>query len=74
MEINCKIAMIASATFMVTSGKMLGNLFTLNPKDFARTRKKYLNRGLFLLIVAHVLIKTAFLPLTEKFGLVACKL
>src|SRR5512135_1735050 len=50
------VAMIASPTFMLISGIMLGYLYRTHPDDFARIRVNYLYRGLFLLTVGRLII------------------
>jgi uncharacterized membrane protein len=59
-----RIAMLASPAFMLISGSMLGMLARERSRDhFASVRERFFDRGLFLLIVAHVLIVFAHLPL-----------
>ena len=50
------VAMIASPTFMLISGIMLGYLYRTHPSDFARIRVNYIYRGLFLLTVGRLII------------------
>lgn len=50
------VGMIASPTFVVVSGSMLGLLSVVQGERFAALRTKLVDRALFLLTVAHVLI------------------
>jgi uncharacterized membrane protein len=50
------IGMIASPTFIIVSGTMLGLLYATRPKDFPALRRKLVDRSLFVLTFAHVLI------------------
>ncbi len=68
MEISCKISMIASPTFMIITGMMLGYLYTVKGQDFSCTRRILIDRGLFLITIAHIIIQITFLPLIDKFG------
>jgi uncharacterized membrane protein len=60
-----KITHLASPTFMIISGTMLGYLFCINKENFGRTRKKYIDRGIFLLTIAHAVIWISWLPLIQ---------
>lgn len=51
-----QIGMIASPTFALMSGTMLGTLFVIQRRNFGAVREKLLDRALFLLLVAHGLI------------------
>lgn len=62
LETVFNITMIASPSFMLISGSMLGYLYRSNPGGYSRIREKYIDRGLFLLIVAHVLIFIIMMP------------
>lgn len=62
LETMFNITMIASPSFMLISGAMLGYLFRSNPGGYRRIREKYIDRGLFLLLVAHILIFIIMLP------------
>ncbi len=58
------IGMVASPTFMLLSGMMLGMLAsTRSATHFISVRDKLVDRGLFLLLVAHPLIALAHLSL-----------
>jgi uncharacterized membrane protein len=65
-DLTDRISMLASPAFMLISGAMLGLLSTTRSREqFARVRDKLVDRGLFLLIVAHALILIAHLPLRD---------
>ena len=55
-----RIGMIASPTFTIVSGMLLGYLFSTTGSRFADIRTKLIDRSLFLLTVGHVLIAGAF--------------
>jgi hypothetical protein len=57
------ITMIASPTFMLISGITLGYLFSVKQSNFALTQRKFMDRGLFLLSVAHILIMISWIPM-----------
>src|SRR5262245_19530892 len=50
------VTLVASPTFVWISGMMLGVLYHRHRQDFASVRNRYVDRGLFLLLVAHPLI------------------
>lgn len=50
------IGMIASPTFVIVSGMMVGFFATTNPVRFRDLRIKLLDRGVFLLTVGHLLL------------------
>jgi len=65
-DLTDRISMLASPAFMLISGSMLGLLSaTRSTERFARVRDKLMDRGLFLIIVAHALIVVAHLPLRD---------
>ena len=68
LEAMYNITMIASPSFMLISGTMLGYLFRSNPGGYQRIREKYIDRGLFLLLVAHILIFIIMLPYLHYHG------
>lgn len=68
LETMYNITMIASPSFMLISGTMLGYLFRSNPGGYQRIREKYIDRGLFLLLVAHILIFIIMLPYLHYHG------
>jgi uncharacterized membrane protein len=56
------IGMIASPTFMLLSGTLLGVEFGRRPHAFAQFRVKLADRALFLIVVGHVLMLLSGLP------------
>jgi hypothetical protein len=56
------VGMVASPTFMLISGMMLGLLYETRRESFGGIARGLIGRGLFLLTVAHVLILLAVLP------------
>lgn len=62
LRILLDIGLVASPTFMIISGMMIGLLYSSRPADFAATRIRFIDRGLFLITVGHLLILGAFLP------------
>lgn len=54
------VTLVASPTFMIISGVMLGFLFESFRDRFAPWRVKLVDRGLFLLVVAHLLLVVPF--------------
>jgi uncharacterized membrane protein len=61
-ELVDRLVMVASPTFMIMSGAMLGLLHAQKAARFAAVRAKLLDRGVFLLLVAHLLIAVAHVP------------
>lgn len=59
-----RIGMLASPTFLIISGCMLGLLYETHRPHFKPVRARYLDRGLFLLTVGRLLIAIAHLPHT----------
>jgi uncharacterized membrane protein len=55
------LTLIASPTFLVISGVMIGFLWRTRPSDFNRLRVRLIDRGLFLLTIGHLLITGPFL-------------
>jgi hypothetical protein len=55
--------MIASPTFMIVSGMMLGLLYRIHRGNFRAIQVKLIDKGLFLLTVGHLLILVATIPL-----------
>lgn len=53
------IGMVATPTFILVSGLMLGFLHVTSGDRFGRTRAHLIDRGLFLLLVGHVAIGVA---------------
>jgi len=62
-----KITMLASPTFMIISGITLGYLFSVNKNHFHEIKRKYLDRGLFLITIAHLLIMISWIPMIKEF-------
>jgi hypothetical protein len=58
--------MIASPTFVAVSGLVAGFLAVTNPVSFPHVRRKLVDRGVFLLLVGHVLLAITDLP--DGFG------
>lgn len=54
------ISMIATPTFMIVSGCVIGCLYALDPGRMPALRRKLLDRGFFLLLVGHVLQVPAY--------------
>jgi hypothetical protein len=55
--------MIASPTFMIVSGMMLGLLYRTHRESFRDIQVKLIDKGLFLLTVGRLLILVAHIPL-----------
>ena len=56
------VTMIASPTFMLISGMMLGLLYHTRPKGFSDAARALAGRGIFLLTVGHALILISCIP------------
>ena len=56
------VCMVASPTFIILSGVMLGYLGASSEDSFQRLRLKLTDRAIFLLTVTHVLITVAMRP------------
>ena len=54
-ELAVTLSMIASPTFVSVSGIVIGYLSRLNPSQMPALRRKLVDRGLFLLLIGHVL-------------------
>jgi uncharacterized membrane protein len=50
------LGMIATPTFLLLSGVVCGHLITAETRDYARARSRLVDRGLFLLLVAHLVL------------------
>jgi hypothetical protein len=50
------LGMVASPTFMLISGMLIALLYRTQSREFASLRLKLVDRGLFLLVIAHPLI------------------
>jgi peptidoglycan/LPS O-acetylase OafA/YrhL len=57
------VGMVASPTFIILSGMMLGFLYRTSPASFGRLRIKLTDRGLFLLTVGHLVLLASHAPL-----------
>lgn len=62
------IGMIASPTFMLLSGMMLGLLFHTRRESFGKISAGLADRGLFMLTAGHVLIMLTCIPRSGSFG------
>ena len=58
-----KFTKLASPTFIIISGITLGFLFSINKLNFGQTKRKLVDRGLFLITIAHVLIALSWIPM-----------
>lgn len=61
------VTMVASPTFMIISGLLLGSLCTTKPNRVDQFRQKLWDRGLFLLTVGHVAIALVFVLFKGSF-------
>jgi uncharacterized membrane protein len=59
------ITKLASPTFMVVSGTLLGFMLTTKRDSFDQVQKNYFNRGIFLLTYAHLIIALSHLLITK---------
>jgi len=62
------VAMLASPTFVLISGLLLGFLYRTHPEAMPTLRVKLVDRGLFLLTIGHLLIAVAHVPIAGGFG------
>jgi len=69
LRICSYFTLIASPTFMLISGMMLGYLYCTKSGNFEGIRLKLTDRGLFLITIAHVLIFIAFIPFMRSSGI-----
>jgi hypothetical protein len=56
------VGMVATPSFVILSGLLLGVLFYNSGPSFARIQARVIDRGLFLLVVGHVLVVAAMAP------------
>jgi hypothetical protein len=56
------VSMVASPTFMILSGMLVGFLYQLRPASFERLRLKLADRGLFILTVGHLVLLASHVP------------
>src|SRR5450755_2761389 len=61
------ITRVASPTFMIISGITLGYLFYTKKENFSPIKSKFIDRGVFLITIAHVLIAIAWIPMVAFF-------
>ncbi len=62
------VTRLASPSFMLISGLMLGLLYTRRREDFGPTRSRLQLRGLFLITVGHLLIVPTYLSWVDEAG------
>lgn len=62
------VGMIASPTFVVVSGMMVGFFSATNPTAFRELRIKLLDRGMFLLLVGHLVLAITVTRSLAGFG------
>ena len=58
------VGMVATPTFVIISGTMLGYLSRVRQTDFDRFKSALMDRGLFYLIVGHLLTSAAYLRIS----------
>ena len=56
------IGMVASPTFVLVNGILLGFLHRMHRHDFRRIRAKFVDRGIFLVTIGHLLILGSHAP------------
>ena len=59
---------IASPTFMLISGITLGYLFSLKKDNFSSIKRKFIDKGMFLILIAHIVILLTWLPFLGSFA------
>src|SRR6202008_2746048 len=62
------VAMLATPTFVLISGLLLGFLYRTPPEAMPTLKAKLFDRGLFLLTVGHLLIAVAHVPIAGGLG------
>ena len=62
MDLTTRVGMLASPTFVLVSGLMFGLLARARPDRIDALRRTLADRGLFMLLVGHLLIAVAFAP------------
>jgi uncharacterized membrane protein len=60
------VGMVASPTFVLLSGTLIGVQFATRQSDFSRFRLKLADRAIFLLTVGHVLMLLSILPRSNQ--------
>jgi uncharacterized membrane protein len=56
-----RIGMLATPSFVILSGMVLGVQYHTAGAAFARMQARFIDRGLFLLLVGHIVISLALL-------------
>lgn len=62
------VSMIASPTFVIVSGMVVGFLARTNPNGFAQLRVKLVDRGIFLLLFGHLFLTLTEIPAPANFA------
>jgi uncharacterized membrane protein len=62
-----RIGMVATPTFMIISGIMLGYLYQTRKEKFGSIKVKMQNRGLFFLLIGHIIIAISHIPRSGNF-------
>ena len=62
------LGMLASPTFVLVSGLVVGFLSATNPRGFDELRVKLFDRGVFLLVCGHLLLTLTQAPTLGKFS------
>jgi uncharacterized membrane protein len=62
------LSMIASPTFVIVSGMVAGFLASTNPGGFTELRVKLFDRGIFLLVVGHLVLTLSLAPSPARFA------
>lgn len=62
-----RIGMIASPSFIIISGVMLGFLYRTFDKEFCRIQQRLFDRGIFLLTISHLLNTGAYIQVWGSF-------
>jgi uncharacterized membrane protein len=65
-DLLTEIGMVATPTFVIISGTMLGYLSVVRHGDLGRIKAKFIDRGLFYLVAGHLLISIAYWPMCES--------
>jgi uncharacterized membrane protein len=61
------LSMIASPTFVIVSGMVAGFLAATNPSGYGELRVKLFDRGIFLLVLGHLLLTMTLAPTQATF-------
>jgi uncharacterized membrane protein len=62
------VSMVASPTFVIVSGMVVGFLAATNPNGFAELRVKLVDRGIFLLLFGHLFLTLTGAPAAARFA------